>query len=374
VQPARITSAAVAAAPSQAEPAPHLTAAVEQKPRSSSKSFPIILLLILLGGGGAWFYKNQLKQDLDSNLKTEAGAPANPLTVEKASEELPTQFQADTTRPALPEISSLTAHYSADIGIKGFQREEDSKAYRLVTQPGSPVHTWHDLAAKGGDTPMMSYQEQKESAPVLALWKHPLLKADTKALHFGQPSYGTAALSVHPSSRLTEHLPLGQGSTGLTLACALQADADHLPCRILRIATDTQQTLLLRVDEKHKLILDALDQQNQLMTSITADDVDACEPLILILHWKADSRALSLTVRSATGSQFQSPLAACSAFSAPLRHLHLGDYMDEATQQIVPSAQQFHGYLAELALYHQPLRTAELNQLETALAQHYFSR
>lgn len=106
-------------------------------------------------------------------------------------------------------------------------------------------------------------------------------------------------------------------------------------------------------------------------SSITSKDVDGTKPITAILTWAADSGETAMRIRDGADKGFNGKGASVPAPAHPMTRLQIGRVSD-ANSTMVGNADQFSGWLAEVAIYSSVLRSDQQQLLEGPNIKSYY--
>jgi serine/threonine protein kinase len=299
--------------------------------------------------------------------------PSAPPQVKASDLPLENEFKALPERKAAPASAELIAHFSADSGVRGFETTGENKPLRLA-EVGKTVRYWHDLATRVKDTPLKTFDNSEDYSPVLALWKGSGIKPQRKVLNFNEPAGGACSMTLYRNIVIADEFSFGTNKTGITWVVVMDADDTRLPIRLGRLVSENSGLLSIRVDDKKRLVLEARSRAAGSSATIISEDFDASKPIIVTIHWDAATQKLTGRARASDGSTYRSAPVNCIPFLKPLRNVELGRVREYTTKEPSLPIDQFHGVIAEVLYYVSPLSTADMDQLESDLADYYFTK
>jgi serine/threonine protein kinase len=361
-----------------------------QQAQSTKESFgskmPYLLGALSACALGGWYFlfgpgADQIKAS--SSATTANSAPVVPTASPQPAESskpaadppLEPEFAVDPLFKALPKSSAELLHFCSNVGSRNFTRRGNSKAM-LMANLGDATSLWHDLAPQAGDTPLKVYENRKEAAPVLQVWKDLLLKPGLTSYYFGKTADGSASMNLIRQLTVEDSFPMGKGAPhGTAMAVVMQVDASHLPNRLGRMVSSAKTGILsLRVDEKKRLILETRSEAVEHNITLISEGIDATLPLIAVVNWEAKTQNISLRARCADGSSWNSLPTQCVPFTKAMRNFEVGRVKEYGSHKPAAPLDQFHGHVAEIVVYNSSLAEAELQELQQTLATRYFAK
>ncbi|MBL9116352.1 MAG: protein kinase [Verrucomicrobiaceae bacterium] len=291
-------------------------------------------------------------------------APSAPGGPSEANEQLFPQG-----RPYPVADLGRVVHYVASVGT----RKPDGKA----TDSGSSVSMWwDDLAGRAKNTPLKA--SDASSSPGRVKWQDAqsnLIKPDRLALRFSSPG-NPASMNAQWTEQLSDQFPFGSKSVigqlkGMTLGLVFQVDAAAVPARIMTLASaDGSESVVLRANPGGEVVAELTSKSGKQV--LTAAKSDARKPVAVLIQWDAASSEVSLKVRDAAAAVI-SATGNLAVPASPLFKLAVGRTKD-GNGAMVPSAEQFHGFLGDLVVYATSLKQDQVAILLRDLADFYLQK
>lgn len=351
--------------PAPARPAPN---AARSKPASQSASAPSKTWMIYAGVGvavavlGIFMLTRGGKNSAKGGGSSPGGGVFAPtITVGPPHDDM---YPQERGFPAPANLR--VAHFVAKVATRGYNGSSPSSKI----DNGSPISVWEDLSDRGENTPLVSEDLKPDASPEKITWNTPdkAIKDGRMALSFKSKSGRPVAMRLYQADKKKEYFPFGSqpsgtSGSGMTLALVMQAPADQLPCRVLRLASaDGKSSVTLRVNSAHIFEAEFISPSGN--AKITSSQVDATFPSHVMMQWNNNSEVL-LRTRDQRGAS-HGARAKLQPPSLPLYDLELGSTSED-------KAEQFSGVIADVILMSATQKDDQSVLLDKELRDHYYN-
>lgn len=273
-------------------------------------------------------------------------------------------YPSDRNYPA-PE-GLRVVHFIARAATRPYAKGSDGK---VTSTPdtfanGNPIAVVNDMAKRGENTPLISPSFNPSASPERKGWttSDNAIKGGRDVLDFKQRGGTPVAMKLLKGDAHKEDFPFGKppplpANGGLTMAIVFQADAEKLPCRVLRLVGEGNKgEIIVRVLASHQVEVDVGGKK------ITSSNVDLSRPGLAILTWDGTTSQVDLRTRDHRGVSHRASDKITHPLT-PIYNLEIGG----------TDAAQFGGKLAELVMFAATLRDDQLVLLDKDLREHYFN-
>ena len=345
------------------------TSSLSRQEQETKSRLPLILglvaLLAALGGGAFYFMRGKD----GAAPSTASDAPATPGI---AATNIPT-FELPIGRLMPPLDDDRCLHLIADVGTLQSGASSDGKPFPAYANDA--VFNWRDVAPRGGDTPLLAWENKVSFAPKRIGWpvqaSGPSVKGNRAALQF--QSAPTAPLALQ-GTLPAETAPFGsapvKGSRGATLAVVFERGDSTGTSTVLELAGSGQAALTLQITPSGSLVAQAIGSSG--LAKVETEGINAAQPTIAVLSWDGTSGQLRLyAANPAAEPQGKVPTfqglstTAATAPDAPLTRLRIG------SGEPVP-ALQFRGLVGELLVYASALTDEQQRLLGASQLRGYY--
>jgi len=330
-----------------------------QRPAAKSGLGTVLLVVggvvVVLGGIGAYLIKG--------GKAGSRGGGDNPTAVTGIEVGPPRENLFPSDRAYPPPEKMRVVHFIAKAATRGY----NGSSVPVKNDGGSPVSVWDDLAQRGDNTPLVSFNLNPDTSPQRVKWANAegYLKPDRYVLDFTSRTGRPALMQLYQGDKHKDSFPFGTPTApfpaGLTLGIVFQPGS-RLPCRVVRLySSEGTSSVTLRVLASKNL--EAELQSPAGTSKLASAGVDCTKPCLAILTWSPETNEVQLRTRDARGTG-NKVTAKLPAPQAPLYQMELGGVAD--------TPDQFNGQIAECAVFATPLREDQCSLWEKDLRDQYF--
>jgi hypothetical protein len=268
----------------------------------------------------------------------------------------------------------IALFYVGNTGILNGRKGANGKPDEANTN--EPVLEWRDISERGGDNILRA--PNADHAPKRVNWPEASSGGTPRAgrvvLDFRPRNGKPCALVLDDSGKEVQNMPFGSvgtpgGDKGLTLVAAFQADAAHLPTRLLTLENNEGASVSLSIDPKKNII--AVVKQQGGGVTLTSTGVNGTLASLALLTWNAGTGAVELRARDSEGKSFTSKGGKLTAPDAPLDQFSIG-CVKNTLGTTASASDQFSGYLAECFVYSAALKPDQLQLIDGRVRDYYF--
>jgi hypothetical protein len=322
--------------------------------------------LIVLGIGGCFFFQK--------SAPPPGGSPSVLSTIGLSSAPPKVTFQLPQDRSFPPVDRGIALFYVGNTGILNGRKGANGKPDEANTN--EPVLEWRDISERGGDNILRA--PNADHAPKRVNWPEASSGGTPRAgrvvLDFRPRNGKPCALVLDDSGKEVQNMPFGSvgtpgGDKGLTLVAAFQADAAHLPTRLLTLENNEGASVSLSIDPKKNII--AVVKQQGGGVTLTSTGVNGTLASLALLTWNAGTGAVELRARDSEGKSFTSKGGKLTAPDAPLDQFSIG-CVKNTLGTTASASDQFSGYLAECFVYSAALKPDQLQLIDGRVRDYYF--
>lgn len=368
---------------------PPMTEAVKLEAPKKLRFFNVLagiflLMLTLAGGYLLYHYTQNLHQPPTSLSSSNVSIVENSDT---RKERLQKRRQSSTNASAsnilppqslnlsvLPLPDKQLYRFSAASAIYNFKVSGKQHEFKLA-ELGDAISYWQSSAQIFNSNLCLKTAKLEEKyAPIFKPWVGKHLRLEARALHFGQPSGGSACMNIPAPDAIYDQFSYGNAeSKGFTLAVIFETDLQFTPSTLLRLNTNAKDTITVKMNLKEKLHVDLYNSSTEKRLRLSSEKFDTRQPTLLILIWDGAKSLIQLRLKGASGMSFETNPEFFPNFAEPLNHLIIGRTPENAAGEEYDASRQFHGHLGELVYYTTALDPNNLKALETALTKMYFN-
>jgi hypothetical protein len=322
--------------------------------------------VIVLGIGGCFFFQKSAPQS--------GGSPSVLSTIGLSSAPPKVSFQLPQDRSFPPVDRGIALFYVGNTGSLNGRKGTNGKPDQA--NANEPVLEWRDISERGGDNILRA--PNADHAPKRVTWP--------EASSGGTPRAGRVVLDFRPRDgkpcglvlddpgKELQNMPFGSvgtpgGDKGLTLVAAFQADAAHLPTRLLTLENNEGASVSLSIDQKKNIV--AVVKQKGGGVTLTSTAVNGTLASLALLTWNAGTGAVELRARDSEGKSFTSQGGKLTAPDAPLDQFSIGR-VKNTHGTTAGASDQFSGYLAECFVYSAALKPDQLQLIDGRVRDYYF--